>query len=514
MLISVFGFLLSASTLLSQNEMRFSISEVTEGKNLLTNQDVISKEYVFPQKIYHVFTDTIGQNLTIQLRNLRKNNKNYKNVGHIALFNPGEQAVKWSKRIDFRHSAFRQYDQTIFETTNASSIGLLNIENGNTGWKIKNTLYYVDPELNIGIGYGYSSFSGWTNKLQGIDLTTGNILWERELMHEYGWNDVFALNDSTLVIASSGLHAFDINTGKGWSYFMNTGEKDYTGMIAANAAGLALGLLTGSFIVTTGADLVREVVSNIVIDSSNIYFAAMDKIVCLNHWGEAKWSVPLHKDMASKSTIYEEDGRIYMINHGFAFMGYRKINYGIPFIAAFDAQTGNQIFLNTIEGKKEQIKGFKLNGDTIIMLSNNGFSRYSLKDGLLACKKDMDEILGEPLYFIGSHVYIQTDSTFNSLPLSNLEAYFVYTSQDKLTILNADFDPIGEVPETELFIYYMWYNGYRFISREDQTLILDEAGRAVAEIPGSNESFILDSKFYSIRDNSLLETPLDDLVGN
>jgi hypothetical protein len=54
---------------------------------------------------------------------------------------------------------------------------------------------------------------------------------------------------------------------------------------------------------------------------------------------------------------------------------------------------------------------------------------------------------------------------------------------------------------------------YRFISREGQTLIIDENSRAIAEVQGSVGSFIFDSKFYSIRNNSLLETALDGLIG-
>lgn len=201
-----------------------------------------------------------------------------------------------------------------------------------------------------------------------------------------------------------------------------------------------------------------------------------------------------------------------MINNGFAFMNYRKINYGTPFIAAFDSETGDKIFEHFIDGKKELIKGFKTNRDTIYLITNNTISNYSLKDGALIFEKTTDKNYGNPTYFIGNHVYIQTDSAFNSLPLSDPDLHYIYNSLEKIQVLDSNFDPIREVHEDQLYLYYMWHDGYRFISREGLTLIIDENGRAIAEVQGSIGSFIFDSKFYSIRNNSLLETALDDLI--
>ena len=42
------------------------------------------------------------------------------------------------------------------------------------------------------------------------------------------------------------------------------------------------------------------------------------------------------------------DSVIFMINKGMAFMGYRQLDFGKPFIAAFDRQSGkpNILFIN------------------------------------------------------------------------------------------------------------------------------------------------------------------------
>lgn len=61
--------------------------------------------------------------------------------------------------------------------------------------------------------------------LEGIDLNNGQVLWKRELNGEYGWNDVFYTNDSTLVVAAAGLHSLDTKTGKGLGLQYNYREK-------------------------------------------------------------------------------------------------------------------------------------------------------------------------------------------------------------------------------------------------------------------------------------------------
>lgn len=511
-LLSITCIILATLPTFSQNEIKVKINERSAGKNLLTQKEISAKEIVFPQRIHRVHADNQGGNLMIELRNYRsKKKKALHNSGHVAIYRPAEEAVKWSKKVEFMNNSFRQYDEYLLQT-GPGGISMLNTETGNSNWSCKNTLYYVDPSLNTGVGYNYSAFSGLTKKLQGIELNSGLKLWERELLNDYGWNDVFALNDSTLLIASSGLHTFNIKTGKGWDYFLETGDKNYKGMIAANAAGLALGVLTGTFIVSTAPDIVRDVVSNILVDSTRIYIASQTKIACINHQGDAVWSVPFHKDMASKSYIFEADDRIYMINHGYAVMGYREISYGTPFIAAFDRESGNQIFLQTLDGKKEIIKSFKIDGDLLYLVSNQRIIRFLLPDGVVLFEKNIDvKTYGDPEFFIGNHVYIQSDSSFVSLPLSDPELHFLHSSLKKTLVLDDNFEVISEVPDEELYSYYMEHNGLRFISKKDQTWVLNDDGTTIAEIPGSYESFIMENKFYSIEEKSLIELNLEEL---
>ena len=127
--------------------------------------------------------------------------------------------------------------------------------------------------------------------LEGVNLISGNSIWEKELNREYGWNKTIQLNDSTILIAASGLHTVNIKNGSGWDFNLVTGQKDYKETIAKNVAGITIGILTGTYITSSGPNVVREIISNIIIDSSEIYIASKESISKINKVnGKIIWS--------------------------------------------------------------------------------------------------------------------------------------------------------------------------------------------------------------------------------
>jgi len=118
-------------------------------------------------------------------------------------------------------------------------------------------------------------------------------------------------------------------------------------LIGANVAGLALGLLTGTFVVSTGHDLVSNINSDIASDSLNHYFASKEYLVALNLNGKVVWKTKLPTGTSSSTLFYTKD-TIYMINMGEAKYNGRTSDYGKPYLAAYDKKTGNQLFMNNI----------------------------------------------------------------------------------------------------------------------------------------------------------------------
>lgn len=514
----IFGLsLLITTTAFSQkNQIQVLSNEKTLGKSLVDSSVINGVEYVFSDRIHETFLDTTTGFLTVQLRGLSKNGKWLNNTGHVVQYDIKNKNVLWNKKIAYQQSSLQQFNKTMIYTVGNKSY-CLDIKTGNELWEVKNNIYYVDPIDNIGVGYKFRNSTGYTNELEGINLKNGSILWKRNLNREYGWNNVFYTNDSTMIVVAAGLHAINIRTGNGWDYNTVTGEKDYTGTIAANAAGVAVGLLTGAFVMSTGHNLVRDLVSNTVVDSSNIYFASKEQLAKIDkQTGQVIWTFPFSKNLASKSTIFVDDSKVFMINKGIAFMGDRRLDFGKPFFAAFDRQTGKEIFFSVINIKDDPILSFETYNKEILLVFKNRIKKYSMETGAEILEKEFpQDNFGELRYFVGRQVFTTSENgELSNLRKSDTTKVFVFTSQGKTLSLDNNLNVTKTIDYKDLSIYYEQTSDYKFIAKDKNTLIVNNEGKRIAEVGATSKSFVIDKTLYNTQDNKFITIDLDKIITN
>ncbi len=506
------GLLVSFQAL-AQKEITVLTNTREVGQNLLTGEPVKANELTFQDRIHDFQIDTVNNYLTIQLRGLSKNGKWLDNKGDVVRYDTEGKKVLWSERIMFQTESIEQFGSVTLQTTGGKSFCLDN-ENGNQLWEVKNSLIFADPVDNIGIGYKFRPSKGKQNILEGIDLKTGQPIWEREINREYSWNDSFYLNDSTLLVAAAGLHTINISDGTGWDYSTVTGKNDYTASAVGTGLGIAAGLLTGMYSVSTGHNLVRDVVSNIIVDSLSIYFASKDHIVRLNKQGEIVWQKTLPSDLTSRSRIFKSDDNLIMVNRGYAYMGYRQLDFGTPFIASFSISSGEQNYLATVSNKKKEIiKGLDQYDDILLFVYNDHVSKYSINDGQLIIDRPVDiEEHGELNYFVGDQVFIEKDSLFLSLPQMHPSKHYLYTKSGTVLILNSDLEIENKIEGQDFYIYYMNRSDKKFIAKENQTYVIDKKGKKTAEFSASSRSTFLNGKLYNAQERSFLEINLENIL--
>jgi outer membrane protein assembly factor BamB len=514
----IFGLslLISITGFSQKNQIQVLTNEKIMGKSLVDSFVIKGVEYVFSDRIQETFLDTTSGFLTAQLRGLSKNGKWLNNTGNIVQYDIKNQKVLWSKKIAYQSSNLQQFSKTMIYTV-ANKSYCLDINTGNELWEVKNNIYFVDPIDNIGIGYKFKSSTGYSNELEGIDLKNGNVLWKRGLNREYGWNDVFYTNDSTMIVVAAGLHSINIKTGKGWDYNTITGKKDYTGTAAANAVGVGLGLLTGTFVMSTGHDLVRDLVSNTLTDSSSIYLASKEQLVKINKQsGETIWKFPFSNDLASKSTIFMNDSVIFMINKGMAFMGYRQLDFGKPFFAAFDRQTGKQKFLSLINVKDDPILSYQIQNGEIFLVFENRILKYSMETGNLIRERDFPkDNVGELRYFVGNQVFITNQNgDLMSLPQSDSTKVFVFTSLDKILSIDSELNISKTIEYADLSIYYLRTKDFKFIAKDKKTLVINNTGQRIAEIDATSNAFMIGNILYDTQDKNFNAIDLNYMFNN
>jgi outer membrane protein assembly factor BamB len=497
----------------TQKEMTVLSNSMNIGKNLVTGEPVLANEYTLSERIHDFQIDTLNKYMTIQLRGLSKNGKWLDNMGYVVRYDLEEKKVLWYKHIAYENSNIEQYGGVTLYTTGPISY-CLNNETGEQIWKVENSLIIADPFKKIGIGYKVQAYEGLENMLEGIDLTTGKPIWQREISREYSWNDVFYLNDSTLLISASGLHTVNIYDGTGWDYYTVTGKKDYTASTVGTGVGIISGLLTGVYSVSTGHNLVRDVCSNVFVDSANIYFASREHLAKLNRNGEVLWQKSLPDDLTSKSLIFTHDTDIIMVNKGCAYMGYRQLDFGTPFIASFDINNGEQNFLKTVSrGKKEIIKGIDFIDGDLILVFKDHISKYSINDGESIIDQQFNiEKSGVLFYFVSDQVFVQRDSLFISLPDLDSTKHYLYTESGRILVLNSDLEIGNEIEPEDCYLFYLDKNDKKFIAQGYQTFVIDKNGRKMAEFSASRLSVFLNNKLYDAREISFLEISLERII--
>jgi outer membrane protein assembly factor BamB len=498
-----------------KTNFRVLYNEKALGKSLIDSSEIKGLEYIFPDRIHETFLDTTTGFLTVQLRGLRKE-KWLANKGNILQYDLRNKKLLWSKKVAYQASSLQQFSNTIIFTV-ANKSYCLDIKTGNELWEVKNDIYYVDPIDNIGIGYKYKNSTGYSNNLEGIDLKNGNVIWERELNREYSWNGLFYTDDSTMIIVAAGLHAVNVKNGNGWDYNTITGKKDYSGTVAANAVGVAAGLLTGTFVMSSGHNLVRDVVSNSLVDSSYIYLASKEQLAKIDkQTGEIIWKHPFPGDLPSKSEIFMNDSLILMVNKGYAFMGYRQLNFGKPFIAGFDKKTGKKKYLSLINGKKDPILEFTLLDNEFYLVFKNRIAKYSVETGNQIIEKEFPkESYGELKYFVGNQVFIANkNEDLVSLPQTDTTKVFVFTNTGKTLSIDKQLNVAYTIEYEDLSIYYLRTKDFKFIAKDKQTLIVNNDGKRIAEIYATSNSFLIGETLYDRHNNSFIAVDLKKIIKN
>jgi hypothetical protein len=491
-------------------------SGVVFGTILKTGQTLKGTRYSFDDRIHKCTMDSASHLAALQLRGIAKNGKYLESKGYISGFDLNTQQVLWSRKINYQFTSVSYKPSSFFLTDIDRSIRV-DLHSGQNVFSLKKHIYYLNDKYGVALGYGTNGMlTSAEQTLVGYDLQTAQALWKRKLTREYTWNNSFHIDDSTLMVVSSGLHTVNLRTGKGWDYDSITGSKDYTKTGIINGLGIGLGILTGTFVIATGHDVVSDMVSNVVSDSTSYYLASQDKLARLDHSGKEIWVVPLPKEMASGSILFKKDSTLILINKGAASFGRRTVPVGKVFLASYSLPNGKSNFFTTIEQSKTQLTDISVNADTIILLTKTDILKASLKDGTILATKENLVSEKEEIHTILSKRKLYTalnDSIYRNIAQTGSTLMPVYTSLGKVLLIDAQLNIKQEKTYNDFYIAYLQKNGLTFISNKDKTIVLNKDGIAVAELKVSRSAWLQGDTLYETHDNTLNEIDIKPLRG-
>lgn len=196
-------------------------------------------------------------------------------------------------------------------------------------------------------------------------------------------------------------------------------------------------------------------------------------------------------------------------------MGSKPVEFGMPFIAAYNTNTGREIFLQNISEKKEEVRGYAIRDKELCILFKNRISKYSLINGTRQSEKTWNTTeFGEMMFFVNNQFHIKSDSAYLSVASIDSAGTSVYTQSDKVLIINKNLEITQQIEKENLYNYYFRTNGYKFLANKNRTIIVDTDNKPVSEVKASKNARLVDTKLYDIQGNSFLEIDLSSLIKN
>lgn len=534
------------------------------GTNKLTNSKILANEFVFPENVYDFYIDTTKRNITVKTRGfIRGHHLSIK--GYLYQYDISLNYLKWFMPIDYKDFRLYQLDSSIFRVNN-KKIYRLNSEDGKRQWSTSNDLFYVS-NANI-IAFENSKWYRNKQSIFGIDINNGKSIWNRNIslnyrsngvlrlndtvamlvadgLHTYnlkngtGWdrylsmaygcNEILKINDSTKLIVADGLHSVNLKTGTGWDFKEITGAKDYTALITTSIAGIGLGLITGNLVYSgialglladdlihsSGYSVIYDAVSNVLIDSSKIYWASKQNLIKLDTSGNVLWENSLPKDEVSKSHLFLNDSIICMLNFGYAFSTshYQNVIYGQPFIAGFNKNSGNKLYYQLLKDNKNPVIGYKVVNNALLLFSNSKLSKYSMSNGELIKEKAINtDSLGLLDCYVSKNTYVLKDSILICLNDSNSTNYCILTKNKKIIQINDQLEVMNKLDNKDSYVKYLVKNDFKFVGNSIESYILDKNNNVIANIKASNKAVLIGTKLYDKQKSAMVVIDLKDII--
>ncbi len=511
MKISVLTFIMALNILYSVAQVDIYkpvVSDIHDSLFQNSSIAITGRQFTFRSRINDFMIDTTTGNFLIDLRDLTKNGIYVKNKGKTLVYNTLNDSVLWTKKINYgntkvfsRNGMFFDYSEYLLTRRDLNT--------WNSLWKIKGLLWFIHPFKPVIYFYDYGYATKRKNEPMTVfHLDSGRELWREKMPKGEFWNSYVYPSDSTMLIASSGLHLFNIFTGKGWSYEAKTTKSDYSGMAVANSIGLVAGIMTGTVMLyTAGPDIISDYASNILRDDSLIWFASREKLACLDYSCKIRWEQTIKQLDISKSFIWEDGYQIYLLNLGYVNAMYHKKSAGKAFLAAFSKNTGEFSYMYDIEKERGFIRDYQISGDTLELLYKDGIEAIDFATGHKLSLKQFDKSLPEEITGMNYRSFYFEDNNGmfrRSDKIADVQ-YIVTTDKEQILMLDKDLKIIKNLDATELFFSGNLKNpSFRFLYNDSQSFIIDLTGKVRAGIKSCNSPVFIQGKIFYIKDDTNL----------
>lgn len=468
------------------------------GRNTSTDMEIIAKVFELPEHIKEVHLDSINGYLLFQLRGTNNNGTYWNSTGSMVQYDVPHQKSLWSRNINYSNSYLFQI-QSLLLLNKANSSECLDPQTGHVLWEKKAQIVLTDSASQIGVGIRENTEFANTTCVYGIDLRSGKELWKRYVPFEQGKKPIVSIDDSTIMLISSGLHELNIKTGEGWSY----GHSWSTPSEATQPSHLRdlKRFPSQTFYVSTTAVQNWGLRSNLMQDSLGFFFVHKATVVRLSNKGELLWSNQLNELEASKTEIWLDSTYLYVLNNGIRYLNYYQVAGGKPFFAKFKRSDGEMMFNIRLPRNRGPLIDYWLTDSIMYALFSDRVQAYSYKTGifineLVFKNKEKDKLR----YFVSKSLWTKDDRLCKTLWQSDSLHLIVYTTKEKFFKIDPQlqsFTPFND----SLYQTNLLHEDFKVVVRNGTSYLVDEDGKLFGSLQLSSKAVFYNNLIIDIRGN-------------
>ena len=507
-------FFISTTALLGQRN-KTNIISLQDQFELKSRKQIPIKIYQTSDFIekFHLHKDFI----TFQIRG-KRNNGNKKDLGFVKQYHQIKDSTLWSIKISYKYEEILQEGSLIIYYK-AKSNKVLNHLNGEKIWWVKHNFISIDSLNMIGFGYKSEEFPSNFNFMEGVDLTTGRVLWQREINRQHGINNIQQVNDSNILIASAGLHQVNIFNGEGWDYnaIFGGGSHDYSyGTVIVSAAlfGIVGGIIA-SPIMILNKSINSENRSNLVQDSSSIFYTSRDYLAKLQKDGKTIWQYTLSRKDLQQSEIILNKRQLIFIQKGYIInANKKKVSRGTPYLMVFDKASGEKLFKSEFDASRSEfISDYRIEGNKLTILLPFKIISFDLDKLNVISKVEIQQTYNGGLNkLLTDGSYIKFDSTLIEINEKNDSNFYITNESDHIWKVNKKLQKLEKFTEVILYTDYLRSNNFSLIRSQKDAFLLDSTNQIIAKFPYFEQAILNKGKLFISIENQLLELKLTDLL--
>lgn len=454
---------------------------------------ISAKTYSFNFPYYDKQIDTALHVMYMTVREKDGSGKFHKNNGNQFALDIKNDTITWIN--DVRKFEIADLQENVIISSDVST-SRFNKKTGLEQAQYSGKMVFVDEKNNVGLIYELAPKGTERKVLKGVGIEDAAVKFSTTVPSNFDWNEAIKINDSMVVISASGLYGVNLKSGATWSVTDVTGEKNKQKLIQSIMNPNAFRVRQNSYLESESEDVITQMCSNILVDGSVIYFAAKNNLYSVSSVdGSVNWKIDVSKYTTSKSALFMQNGKLYMLNLGVANFKDRQIVYGAPYLLQADVASGQMIYNNPLPMFAYPVD-FQFGSD-LVMAGKNNLYFINLSDGKFFNEIDVNELrYGNFQEFVnGDDYYVEKEGYFVPLNFINDNVIYFHSTHGK--IYGVEGGRIQyEYHESELYRFDKGFGSYKLIKQKFKTYVVSGNFELVAVLDIEEPAVVVDNRLF------------------